>query len=147
MNTSEIGIGQLAFIRAGRGVRIGAYIIDVLPTVFVGLLGLIPIVGLVLAGIILLPYWLLRDIMGGSLGKTLLGLKVVGSDGRPASKGSLMIRNLPLAVGPALMIIPLLDYVLAPGASVVFFGIEAICLLATGERVGDKMAGTVVVRK
>jgi uncharacterized RDD family membrane protein YckC len=85
--------------------------------------------------------------MGGSLGKSLLGLKVMSFTGGEAGKGALVARNLPLAVGPAMMIIPLLGYVLAPSAAVVIMLIEAICLLAMSERIGDKIAGTVVVVK
>jgi len=135
------------FVRAGRGARICAYLIDLVPAVVLGCLGIIPIIGPILAGVVLTPYWLLRDIMGGSLGKSLLGLKVMSFTGGEAGKGALVARNLPLAVGPAMMIIPLLGYVLAPSAAVVIMLIEAICLLAMSERIGDKIAGTVVVVK
>jgi uncharacterized RDD family membrane protein YckC len=139
--------GTNLFVRAGKGARIGAYLIDVVPAIFFGLIGIVPVIGPVLAGLILTPYWLLRDIMGASLGKRLLGLKVMSQSGAEATKGALAVRNLPLVVGPGLMIIPMLGYVLGPGAALVIIVIEAVCLLATGERMGDKLAGTVVVMK
>jgi uncharacterized RDD family membrane protein YckC len=147
MNTSETFESGTVRINAGKGIRVGAYLIDVIPAIFMGLLGLIPLIGPILAGCLLLPYWLLRDIFGGSFGKVVLGLRVVGKDGQPVSKGALMARNLPLIIGPALMVIPFLGYLLGPAAAFVMIVIEAICLLACGERIGDKMAGTVVVQR
>jgi len=137
----------IPWVNAGRGIRVGAYLIDLVPALFMGLLGIIPFIGPILAGLLLTPYWLLRDVMGGSFGKVLLGLRVVGKDGRPATKGALVARNLPLIIGPAMMVIPLLGYVFGPGAAFVCILIEAISLLATGERLGDKIAGTVVVKR
>jgi len=134
-------------VRADKGVRAAGYLIDLLPALLAGLFGLIPIVGAVLVGLLLTPYWLLRDITGASLGKLLLGLKVIGKDGSPASKGALVLRNLPIAIGPALMIIPLLGYVLAPIVSMIIMLVEVIFLLTQGERVGDRLAKTVVVTK
>jgi uncharacterized RDD family membrane protein YckC len=134
-------------VLAGRGIRIGAYVIDAIPAFFMWLLIVIPFIGPFLAGLLLTPYWLLRDVMGGSLGKVLLGLRVVAKDGQPATKGALVGRNLPLVIGPAMLVIPFLGYVFGPGAALVCLLLEIISLLATGERLGDKMAGTVVVRK
>lgn len=132
---------------ADKGIRVVGYLIDVLPAILIGLLGLIPVVGGVLAGLFLTPYWLLRDIGGASLGKVVLGMAVMQKDGGPARPGARIVRNIPLAIGPLLLIIPLLGYILAPPVSFIVLIIEAIMLLTQGERLGDKLAGTVVVKK
>ncbi len=132
---------------ANVGIRAAGYLIDVIPAAFVGLLGLIPIAGLIMAGFVLAPYWLLRDITGASLGKLVLGLRVVRKDGQPASIGSRILRNVPLAIGPSLLMIPFLGYFLGPVTAGIILLVEVIFLLTQGERFGDRMAGTRVVRK
>ena len=68
------------------GIRIGAYLIDLLPLIPVVVpLSFIPIIGAMLIGLIVSSYWLLRDITGASLGKLVLGLRVVGKNGMPTS--------------------------------------------------------------
>src|SRR5947207_15688132 len=100
-----------------KGVRVAGYLIDLLPAVLIGLIGLIPIAGIILAGLLLTPYWLLRDIGGASLGKIVLGTRVTRKDGSPASVGARVLRNIPLAIGPALMIIPFPGHRLAPSVA------------------------------
>ncbi len=129
-----------------RGLRVAAYLIDVLPTLLVGLFGLIPLIGLMIVGFFLLPYWLLRDITGGSLGKLLLGLRVVAATGGPSSAGQRIVRNLPLVVAPGLMMIPLLGYLLAIPAGLIVVVAEAIVLLTQGNHLGDRLAGTTVIK-
>lgn len=138
---------QAEIVRADRWTRVMSYLIDLLPAMLLGLVGVIPIVGFVIAGMILGPYWLLRDSLGGSLGKVLLGLRVVSPDGSPSNAGARVVRNIPLALGPALFAIPLLGLVLAPPVILVALVVETISLLAHGERLGDRLAGTVVVRR
>jgi uncharacterized RDD family membrane protein YckC len=126
---------------------VAGYFLDLLPTLLVLLVGWIPIIGFMLAGAFLVPYWLLRDITGGSLGKLVLGLRVVRKDGLPASAGARAIRNVPLIFGPLCMLVPILGYIFAiPIAMIVVF-VEAIMLLSQGDRLGDRLAGTTVVKK
>jgi len=133
---------------ASKGERVGAYIIDVIPAALVGLIfGWIPIVGAMIAGFILGPYWLLRDLTGASIGKLLLGLRVVANDGQEAGTGKRVLRNLPLALGPSLLIIPLVGYVVAPIVAFLISLVEIILLLSQGERLGDKLAGTSVIHR
>ncbi len=113
----------------------------------IGLFGLIPYVGNIFAGLLLTPYWLLRDITGASLGKLLLGTTVVRKDGQPATVGARVLRNLPLAIGPAFLIIPLLGYLVGPPIAGLMVLIEGILVLTQGERLGDRMAGTAVMKK
>lgn len=134
-------------MQADKGVRVAGYLIDVLPAIMIGLFGLIPYVGNIFAGLLLTPYWLLRDITGASLGKLLLGTTVVRKDGQPATVGARVLRNLPLAIGPAFLIIPLLGYLVGPPIAGLMVLIEGILVLTQGERLGDRMAGTAVMKK
>jgi uncharacterized RDD family membrane protein YckC len=130
-----------------KGIRVAGYLIDVVPAVVLGLFGLIPVVGPIIAGLLLAPYWLLRDAAGASLGKLVLGSRIALKNGAPATIGARILRNLPLAIGPAFLIIPFLGYFLGPliaGAAIL---VETILLLRVGERLGDKFAGTIVVKK
>ena len=130
------------------GLRAGGYLLDVIPAVIVGLaIGWIPIVGAVIAGFILLAYWLLRDVTGNSMGKLILGLQVVRKDGSPSTVRDRILRNLTIATGPALLIIPLAGYVIAPPVAGILILTETILLLAKKERLGDMLAGTTVVKK
>ena len=132
---------------ASSGIRVAGYLIDAIPACVLGLFSLIPLVGPIIAGLLLLPYWLLRDITGKSLGKMLLGLAVVKKDGSPAPFSARILRNLPLAVGPGLLIIPLLGYVLAPVVALLLVCTEIVMLLTQGSRFGDRLAGTTVARR
>jgi len=138
---------EAAQVAADKGIRVAGYLIDVLPAIVLGLFALIPIMGPIMAGLLLAPYWLLRDITGSSLGKLILRTMVVRKDGQPASTGARILRNLPLALGPAFLIIPFLGYFLGPATAGVTMLVEAIMLLSQGERVGDRIAGTTVVKK
>src|SRR5690348_17102300 len=106
------GHQEVVVVPADKWLRVAGYFIDVVPALILGLVALIPIVGLIFAGLLLAPYWLLRDITGASLGKLVLGMRVVGQNGQPASKGALMARNLPLIAAPVCMMIPVLGYFL-----------------------------------
>ena len=134
-------------MQADKGVRAVGYLIDVLPAIVIGLFALIPFIGIIIAGFLLAPYWLLRDIAGASLGKFLLGTAVVRKDGQTASVGARILRNLPLAIGPAFLIIPVLGYFLGPPIAGLIILIEGILILAQGERLGDRIAGTMVMKK
>lgn len=134
-------------VTADKGIRVAGYFLDVLPTLLVLFVAWIPIIGLMLAGLFLVPYWLLRDVTGASLGKLLLGLKVVDRDGQPATAGARILRNLPIALGPMCMLIPILGYILAGPVAGIAILVEAIMLLSQGERLGDRMAKTTVIRK
>jgi uncharacterized RDD family membrane protein YckC len=137
---------MMELVGASKGERAAAYIIDVIPAALAGLMfGWIPFVGAMIAGFILAPYWLLRDITGASIGKLVLGLRVVAKDNQEASIGKRVLRNLPLAIGPALLVIPIVGYIVAPFVALPISLVEIILLFSQGERLGDKLAGTSVV--
>lgn len=78
-------------------------------------------------------YFILESVTGQTLGKMLLGVQVVGLDGRAASAGPILIRTL----GRFLDALPFLY--------IVGF-ISLISGQAPRKRVGDRMAGTTVAR-
>jgi uncharacterized RDD family membrane protein YckC len=132
---------------AGAGQRVAAYIIDVIPACVLGLFGLIPVIGPIIVGLVLTPYWLFRDITGGSLGKIVTGIEVMARDGSPAPTGARILRNLPIALGPMLLIIPILGMFIGPPVAALVIIAEGILVLSNGERIGDRIAGTRVVQK
>ncbi|MBV8866516.1 MAG: RDD family protein [Acidobacteriaceae bacterium] len=127
--------------------RVLAFLIDLVPLFFLGLLHFLPIIGWMLYGLIHACYWLLRDIGGASPGKSVLGSFVASQNGTPASTSQRVLRNLPLAIPGLLGMIPLIGIVFEFGVAAVIFGLEGILLLATGRRFGDRLAGTTVYRR
>jgi uncharacterized RDD family membrane protein YckC len=130
-----------------KGLRVAGYLIDVIPAIFLGLVGLIPIVGPIMAGLLLTPYWLFRDAFGASPGKLLLGMRIVRVNGQPASAATRVLRNLPLIAGPLCLLIPVLGYFLVVPVAGTVVLIEGILVLTQGSRLGDRLAGTVVVKR
>ena len=70
-------------------------------------------------------YFLLRDVAGGSLGKRLAGLTIVDSAGQPAGAGSLLLRNVTVAIP----LVAIAEYFVMKGSP-------------QGQRWGDRWAGT-----
>ena len=113
------------------------------------LASLIPIAGNLAA----VAYILLRDgldiplMKGRSIGKTLLGIRSVGLHGEQTSLGKSIKRNIPLAVGPAIQILPFLSWIFGPIIAIAAIAIEVGLVLTdeNGRRMGDKFAGTMVV--
>ena len=134
---------------AGRGGRLIGYLIDLVPILLLGLAaGYVngaeetrrPFLALSGAWI------LLRDLAGTSPGKRLLGLRVVGPDNRPAGIARLVVRNVTLALGPALAATPWIEPGLLRDLAQVIAGVDSFVLLGDGERrLGDMIAGTRVV--
>lgn len=76
-------------------------------------------------------YIAMERLAGGTIGKRLLGLRVVRVDGRPLGWGGAIVRNLMRPIDG----LPLL-YLL---------GIVTIAISGKDQRLGDMLAGTVVV--
>lgn len=128
--------------------RAGAFLIDVVPALLVAsAVGSIPVVGSIVLGFVLLDYWLLRDFTGSSLGKYVVGLQVVNKDGSASSLQARMLRNLTLAAGPALLIVPIVSEQTAWAITGILLLIEITLLIMNKERLGDTLAATTVVRK
>ena len=89
----------------------------------------------VLVGLLLLAaYWIVPEALwdGKSLGKLALGLRVVDAQGGPITAGQAIVRNL-------LRIVDVLPVYYAVGAIAIFVS-------SRNQRLGDMVAGTVVVR-
>ena len=120
--------------------RVAAALVDLL--IIMGLARLPDILGFLSAA----GYILIRDGLFDrqSIGKRLIGLKVVSSEGQgPAlTYRESIIRNIPIVVAYFLFLIPYAGWVLAPAV----LGVE--CLTAIGDsagmRVGDMLARTCV---
>ncbi len=130
-----------------RGRRIVAYLIDVIPMIFLALLHFLPIIGWMLYGFIHACYWLLRDINGASLGKSVMGGYVGSETGMTSTTSQRIIRNIPLAIPGLLGMIPLIGLAFEIVVAFFIFGGEALLLLLTGRRLGDRLAGTQVFRR
>jgi uncharacterized RDD family membrane protein YckC len=134
------------YVIAGKFERWLAFVIDCLLCVPIILFVLIPILGAIIVGLGMPAYWLLRDIRGASLGKLMLGLRVVQLDGQPATTGALMFRNLIYAAPHLLHFIPYLGTFLIIFLITPLKSLEALLVLATNRRLGDRMAGTIVIK-
>jgi len=150
------GMGAAAGAVAGAApdtlTRFVAFLID---AVAVALIGFVPIIG-GLAGI---AYVLFRDgldiefMQRRSLGKKLMKLTVVRTDGLPMDPMTSARRNWPLVFGSLaqlLVYIPVIGWILIPfvviaGAVLVIIEIVRILTNPDGRRIGDDYAGTKVV--
>ena len=139
----------LAYSRAPEetGRRVVAYLIDVVPMLLLAVIHFLPFIGWTFYGLIHACYWLLRDINGASPGKSVMGSFVGSTDGTPSTTQQRLLRNLPLAIPGVLGMIPLIGIFFEGAVALVIFGTEAILLLVTGRRFGDRLAGTAVFRK
>lgn len=131
--------------------RILAIIID---SVITWLPSAIPLVG----GLIGAVYMLTKDAIvahvtkneewrGASVGKKLMGLKVLTEGGQDIDLTASVKRNLPFMIGPILMVVPFLGWIAAAVLAPVIGLIESVLVLVdpAGRRFGDRYAGTVVV--
>jgi len=154
--TVETKANDVELAKADPVKRIIAFVIDAVASMIVGF---IPIVG----GIIGALYMLLRDALPiealeyKSIGKKLLKLSVVKLED-PTSKVDYAIsakRNWMFALGPIMLFflfIPILGWIIdiLLGIAVFILVIIEIVKLFTDEkglRLGDKMAGTMVIEK
>jgi uncharacterized RDD family membrane protein YckC len=129
------------------GLRAAGYLIDVLPALLIVPFAAIPIVGQFFAGVLLGSYWLFRDVTRASLGKLALGTEVRDLHGGVPTTAARITRNITLAAGAFVLAIPIIGYVLAGVVAMIMFWTEVIMLLTQGQRLGDKLAGTMVVKK
>jgi uncharacterized RDD family membrane protein YckC len=154
--TTESKVNDVGLAKADPVKRIIAFIIDAVASMIVGF---IPLVG----GIIGALYMLLRDALPiealeyKSIGKKLLKLSVVNTED-PSSKVDYALsakRNWMFALGPIMlffMFIPILGWIIdiLLGIAVLILVIIEIVKIFTnekGQRLGDKMAGTMVIEK
>ena len=154
--TNETKINDATLTKADPVKRIIAFVIDAVASMIVGL---IPFVG----GIIGALYMLLRDALPiealeyKSIGKKLLKLSVVNIED-PTSKidyAASAKRNWMFALGPIMMFflfIPILGWIIdiligIGGLILIIIEIIKIFSDEKGVRLGDKLAGTMVIEK
>jgi uncharacterized RDD family membrane protein YckC len=143
-----------AGMKADPVVRIGSFLLDVVAGMLLmipfALMAFIPFVGIIV-GLLFIPlcavtYHLLRDIQGQSPGKYLIGMRVISKTGGDSTNGQRVLRNLPLAVPAMFMIIPIIGHFIGGLLGFVIVTTELIMLLAAGERLGDRLANTMVIK-
>ncbi len=132
--------------------RFVAFLID---AVAVAVIGLVPVIG----GLVGMAYVLFRDgldlefMQRRSLGKKLMKLTVVRTDGQPMDLATSARRNWPLVFGSLtqlLLFVPVIGWILIPfvliaGAVLVIIEIVRVITKPEGKRLGDDFAGTRVV--
>jgi len=125
------------------------FVAAVIDGVLAGVVGVIPVIG----GLIGAAYMLLRDGLeidfmdGRSLGKKVMKLRPVRLDGGPMDISTSVKRNIPFAIGPVIMIVPVIGWVIGPLVAIVIDLVESVLVLTDpqGRRIGDKMAETMVI--
>jgi uncharacterized RDD family membrane protein YckC len=129
--------------------RFVAYLIDLLLILVVGFfLGFTSTTAAWIAA----GYLLLRDVAGASPGKLVLRLRVLGKGGSKATVAQRVLRNATLGLQAlAVAITPLAGFGLVglivrlgPSSLVL---VDALLLLAKGQRLSDKLVGTMVVSR
>jgi len=127
--------------------RVGALLVDLLITETissaavlalwpsegaVGPLDMVPSLAILRVTVVFLYFVISEGLSGRSLGKGILGILVVGRDGRRASLGSVVVRNL---LRPPLVLAP------------VVYLVGSIVLLSTAkrQRLGDLLGRTLVI--
>jgi len=129
-----------------------AYVIDIL---FVGLL--LMCVSLVaghsmddmpdqISRPIFVVYMLLKDVGGASVGKFVLGLRVRSTAGANAPLGARIVRNIPLALAALVAGRFVGNAAQLAGSAVMVIEYWFVAFL-DGRRLGDRLAGTVVVNR
>lgn len=128
------------------GPRFGALLIDGLCAIPLTFLAVIPIINL-LGAPLLCAYWISRDAFfgGQSIGKKALGLKVVKSDGSPFTWADSVKRNI-IYFGFLILFIPIYGLVFNGIINGPLGIVELILVLTGGQRLGDRMGNTYVVR-
>lgn len=138
--------GAIPAGKADLGKRFVAALID---GVISFVVGFIPVIG----GLVGAAYMLVRDGLEldfmdqRSLGKKVMKLRPVRLDGQPVDIMTSIKRNIPFAIGPVIMIIPVLGWVIGPIVALLIGIIEAILVLtdADGRRIGDRVGETQVI--
>jgi uncharacterized RDD family membrane protein YckC len=138
--------GSMTPLVANTSQRIVSGIVDVAPllVVTIALTAFVtPFdVGATLARLVAALGLLLKDVTGASPGKWLVGVRVLERTGAATSAGRRLLRNVTLAAAPLLAGMPYLGRI----AAVVCI-VEMVLVLAQKERLGDRLAGTTVVRR
>jgi uncharacterized RDD family membrane protein YckC len=128
------------------GPRFGALLIDMLCAIPLTVLAIIPFIGIIGAPA-LCAYWISRDAFfgGQSIGKKALGLKVIKPDGSPFTWADSVKRNV-IYLALLVLMIPVYGLFFNGFLSGPLGIVELIMVLTGGQRLGDRMGNTYVVR-
>ena len=123
-----------------------------------GVISLIPAVVPIIGGVIGVVYDLTKDGLvfsltrddqwkNVSIGKKVMGIKVVRVDGSDITVADSVKRNITLAAGSIIAIVPVIGWVVGSVVGALLGILEIILVLVDpdGRRLGDKLAGTWVV--
>lgn len=139
-----------------KATRLSAALIDgVIAVLLTGLLGGIPALG----GIIGAAYLVVRDgleigpVRDRSVGKHLMGLRLVRLDGKPVSLETSLLRNWMFGLGAVagiLTAVPIVGGLIAPLASfaglvLIVYEIYNVVAHPSGRRWGDRLGNTRVI--
>ncbi len=131
--------------KAGPLKRIVARLVDLLVAWAMTLV--VPPVG-VLGGIL---YLAVADGFqrGQSLGKMAFGIEVLLVDGEPCTWKASVFRNLPFSMGLLFAVIPFIGWILLVFAVIPILLVELWLVVVDdkGERLGDRISGTLVVER
>ncbi len=148
---------------AGRRRRFFGFVIDLIVVlILVGILNAVGLIdtfaseegevvstvdGLVQAGVGFGYYFVLTALMGATLGKMALGMKVVGADGNKARPGAVLVREL-IARALGAILSAVIGAAIGGIVGVAVAIIIIIMILFDDKRQGlhDKIGGTFVVR-
>ncbi|MCY4474815.1 MAG: RDD family protein [Chloroflexi bacterium] len=138
--SDDVPEGMSALEIASAGQRLGAFLIDLVISIIVGIAGFV--IGSAMGGegqtmntVLGIAYWIIVLFMvatrGQSPGKIAIGIKIVKMDGRPIGFGTMLLREVLGKIVSAIIL--LLGY---------------IWILFDGKRQGwhDKIANTYVVK-
>jgi uncharacterized RDD family membrane protein YckC len=134
-------------------IRWVALMIDGLIAFPLMILAILPIISL-LGTPLVVAYFISRDVLmgnGQSIGKRLMGLKVVKSDNTPVVWVDSVKRNIVFFAYLALIAftIPYLGWIVAAILMIplkILFIVETIMVIATGRRMGDNLGTTYVTK-
>ena len=147
-------LGEKGDRMAARKADIGRRLVAVMIDYFIaGVLGTLPLLG----GLLAIAYLLTRDAIwqafmvsgdwdGRSVGKRLMGLRVVRLDGGPVDFATSAKRNVTLVAASIIIMVPVVGRIAAP---IVALGLSLFELFLAvtdpqGRRFGDRLADTVV---
>ncbi len=129
---------------AALATRFLAFFIDALVSIPLQIVAAVPVVGIIGAPL-LCAYWLSRDsfFRGQSLGKKLMGIRVVRTDSEPFTWTDSCKRNI-IAFAILLEMLPFIGFI---GLAVSLLGsfADIVLVLATNLRIGDRIASTRVI--
>lgn len=135
----------IQLVKAGLMPRMFALIIDWLLASPLALIGFIPLIGQIVSICLLIFYWVWRDVGGASIGKRILGLRVVDHNGLIPPTGLRAKRNLIFAIPPIAELLPFIGVFGFVFAFIVMSVVEAVLIASRGERMGDRDARALVV--